>query len=45
MARAGRLGLADDHNFLVRTPFQVLLDYMERPLSQYFIHIPMENSA
>ena len=29
----------DDHNFLVRAPFQVFLDSMESPLSIESIHI------
>ena len=31
----------DDHNFFVRTPFEVFLDSMERPLSQEsrFMHV------
>ena len=30
---------SDDHNFFVRTPFQMLLDSMESPLSLESIHI------
>ena len=50
---AGRLGLdshvrpptLDDHNFFIRTPFWVFLDSMEIPFSQYFIHVPVEDSG
>ena len=34
-----KLPTSDDHNFFVRTPFWVLLDSMESPLSKKFIHI------
>ena len=34
----------DGHNFFVRTPFQVFLDYMEIPLSQDSIHMTLEDS-
>ena len=52
-ARAGRLGLTiqmrpptlGGHNVFVRTPFQVLLDSMENPLSPEFIHILVEDSG
>ena len=52
MTRAGRLGLAihvwpptsDGHKFFVRTLFWVFLDFMEIPLSQYSIHMPLEDS-
>ena len=30
---------SEGHNFFVRTPFRVLLDYMESPLSQESIYI------
>ena len=51
--RAGRLGLtihvrpptSDDHNFFVQTSFWVFLDSMKSPLSQYSIHIPVEDSV
>ena len=35
---------SDSHNFFVQTPFQAFLDSMESPLSQDFIHIPVEDS-
>ena len=49
----GRLGLAihvwpptsDDYNFFVQTPFRVFLDSMESPLSQDYIHMPLEDSG
>ena len=34
----------DDHIFRVRTPFEVLLDSMESPLSQDSFHVPVEDS-
>ena len=34
---------SEGHNFLVRTPIRVFLDFMEIPLSQYFSHVPMED--
>ena len=45
--RVGRVGKAthvrpttsEGHNFFVRTPFRVFLDFMESPLSQESIHI------
>ena len=33
---------SDDHNFLVRSPFQVFLDSMESSLSLEFDHIPVD---
>ena len=35
---------SEGHNFFVRTPFRVLLDSMESPLSQDSIYVPMEGS-
>ena len=35
----------EGHNFFVRTPFRVLFDSMEIPLSQYYIHIYEEDSG
>ena len=34
----------ESHNSLVRTPFRVLLDYMESPMSQESIHMLVEDS-
>ena len=34
---------SDGHNFFVRTPFQVFLNSMERPLSLKFIHIYLDD--
>ena len=34
---------SDGHNFFVRTPFQMLLDYMEIPLSLESIHIYLDD--
>ena len=31
--------ISDGHNFFVRSPFWVFLDYMESPLSLEYIHI------
>ena len=36
--------ISDGYNFFVRTPFWVFLDFMESPLSQEFIHMPMEGN-
>ena len=36
---------SDDHNFFVRTPFQVFLDSMERKLSQDYRNVPLEDSG
>ena len=33
---------SDDHNFLVRSPFQVFLDSMERSLSIESDHMPVD---
>ena len=33
---------SDGHNFFVRTPFRMFLDYMESPLSLESIHIYLE---
>ena len=35
---------SDGHNFLVRTPFRVLLDSMESPWSQESSHGPVEGN-
>ena len=35
----GKPPTSDDHNFFVRTPFQMFLDSMERPLSLECNHI------
>ena len=35
---------SDDHNFLVRSPFQVFLDSMEISLSLESDHIPMDGT-
>ena len=35
---------SDDHNFFIRTPFQVFLNSMEIPLNQDSIHVPVEDS-
>ena len=34
---------SDDHNFFVRTPFQMLLDSMQSPLSLESIHIELDD--
>ena len=34
---------SDDHNFFVRTPFEVFLDSMESPLSQESRFMPVED--
>ena len=34
---------SDDTNFFVRTPFWVFLDSMDSPLSQEYIHVPVED--
>ena len=34
---------SDGHNFFVRTPFRVLLDSMEIPLSQNSNHVSVED--
>ena len=34
---------SDDHNFFIRTPFEVFLDSMESPLSQESRFIPVED--
>ena len=33
---------SDDHNFLIRSPFKVLLDSMESSLSLEYDHKPMD---
>ena len=33
---------SDDHNFLVRSPFHVFIDSMERSLSLEYNHIPVD---
>ena len=34
---------SDEHNFFVRTPFEVFLDSMESPLSQESRFVPVED--
>ena len=34
---------SDEHNFFVRTPFEVFLDSMESPLSQESRFMPVED--
>ena len=34
---------SDDHNFFIRTPFEVFLDSMESPLSQESRFMPVED--
>ena len=34
---------SDEHNFFVRTPFEVFLDSMESPLSQEYRFMPVED--
>ena len=33
---------SEGHNFFIRTPIWVFLDSMESPLSQDYIHIPVD---
>ena len=49
--RVSRLGwtvhvrplISEGHNFFVRTPFRVFLDFMKIPLSQDFNHVHVED--
>ena len=38
-----RPSTSEGHNFFVRAPIRVFLDSMEIPLSQYYIHIPIDD--